>query len=607
MKKEVEDKISKLISEATGISSQDALRTLETPKNNFGDVASTVSFQVAKRYGGKKPSEVAKEIEGNIGKDEWILKVEAVGPYLNFFLSDEFYSYACARVIEMGERFGKERKDGGKILLEFPSVNPNKPWHVGHLRNAILGDCVGRLLEFVGRKVERQDYIDDLGLQVAESLWGYLNLERESVGKFDHWIGKQYVEVEKRMDSEKVKEEVRALLKKMETGDKEISALHQEMVETCVRAQYETAIGMGVYHDVLIKESDIVSTIYKEGIELLLKSKSVVYEREGQNAGCIVARIRGEEFEGMKNPDVVLVRSDGTATYTAKDVIFHLWKFGKLKGRLKYRKFISQPNGKDCFISAQDGIEMEFGKADQCINVIGMEQTYQQKVVKEILRSLGYEKEAEALRHLSYEHAYLPSGRFSGREGTWIGYTADELIEEGIRRAREKVVRKMSEEEKEKVAREVAIGAIRFSLVSKSPEKKIVFDWDKALSLEGDSAPYLQYAYARICGIISKGGGLKTEVKRKIAYRYTPEEKNLLKVILKFPEILEEAARELWPHRICEYALDIASAFNKFYTTSPVIKATGDEKEARIRILIASRNCIKNTLSLLGIAALEEM
>ncbi len=607
MQEKLEKEIGKLVADAAGVSEDEAKSTLESPKNNFGDIASTVSFMLAKRDR-KSPVQIAKELEGKIGKHAWVKKVQAVGPYLNFFLSDGFYSQAASEVVKEKSRFGAGKKKKGSVLIEFPSVNPNKPWHIGHLRNAVLGDCAARLLLFAGNDVERQDYIDDLGLQVAESLWGYLNLKGKPEGKFDHWVGKEYVEVEKLMADEKVKGGVRNLLKEMEEGNKKVAGTHKELVEACVKAQYETAFKLKIYHDLLIKESAILKEIYKEGMEVLSKSPKIIHEKEGKNIGCLVAKMEGKEFEGMESPDMVLVRSDGTATYTGKDVIFHLWKFGKLKGKFKYSQFIKQPNGKDCFITSSSGKEMEFKDASSCINVIGMEQAYPQKVVKEVLRTLGYGKEADSLHHLSYEHAALPEGKFSGRQGTWIGFTADELIDEGIKRAGEKITKEMDADEKEKVAHEVAIGAIRFSFVSKSPEKRIIFEWDRALSMEGDSAPYLQYAHARMSGINEKAGGeLKAGKGKKLDYAYTDEEKALLKLILQFPKIAQNAALDIRPHRICEYTLDLAACFNKFYNTSPILKSEGDEKEARIRILLASKYCLANCLSILGIEALEGM
>ncbi|OIO22006.1 hypothetical protein AUJ17_00590 [Candidatus Micrarchaeota archaeon CG1_02_47_40] len=602
----LENEIAKLIADATGLSAEEILPTLEIPKNNLGELASTCPFVLAKREK-RNPLQIAQEIASKLPKHKWVQKAQATGPYINFFLSEEFYSDALSHILKEGKKYGKGKKQKGKTIVEFPSVNPNKPWHIGHLRNAILGDCIARLLSFSGKEVEVEDYIDDLGLQVAESLWGYLKNANAGKEKFDHFLGKEYVEVEKKMQDETVKTEVRKLLKEMEEGKGEIAKKHDEMVQNCIRAQYETAFKLKIYHDVLVRESEIMGTIYGEGMELLSKSKKIVHETEGKNANCLVARMEGDEFKNLENPDMILVRSDGTATYTGKDVIFHLWKFGKLKGKFKYSKFLTQPNGSDCHITSAEGKSLPFGKTSSCINIIGVEQSYQQSVVKEILRILGYEKEASSLHHLAYEHAALPEGKFSGRAGTWIGYTADELIEEGVKRASEKAGKELGEEEKKAIANEVAIGAIRFSFASQSPEKKIIFDWDRALSLEGDSAPYLQYAYARMSGIIQKAGGLKMK-KGKADYPFSENEKSLLRILSRFPKTLSHAVHDLRPHILCDYSLELASSFNKFYNTSSILKAESIEaKQARVRILLASKNCLENALLLLGITPLEKM
>jgi len=603
MREELYSAIAKLVAEAAQVGEEEALLSLEKPKGQFGDVASSICFTLAKREG-KNPAELAMNVAGKIRLPDWVDYAKAEGPYLNFLLSDSFYSQLLGKVKSEQANFGRGEKTGLKTIVEFPSVNPNKPWHIGHLRNALLGDAVARILEFSGETVERTDYIDDLGLQVAQSFWGYLNLGKKPAGKLDLWLGEQYVEVSKKFESDPtIQEQVRALLKKMEHGTEKEAKECRKLVESCVGSQYETAFKFGICHDVLIFESDILRTIFKEGMELLRHSKAIVKETEGKNAGCWVARMASPEFANMESPDKILIRSDGTATYTGKDVIFQLWKYGILKNDFTYAKFMRQPSSHDCYMSFHDGKKMKYGRADRVVNVIGMEQAYPQKVIKEILRSMGYAKQAENSIHLSYEHVGLAEAKFSGRQGTWIGFTTDELYTEGLVRAEVKIKPDVTGVERGRIATTVASASIRFSFLKTTPEKKITFRWDDALSLDGDSAPYVMYAHARAHKILVKAG----EGKPGVSELALPE-KELLKKIMAFGFVVSESARQMRPHIVAEYCLELATLYNKFYNACPVISCEdGKTRSMRLSINSAALVAMKNALAVIGIEALEQM
>lgn len=614
------EKLAKAIAVAAGVSEEEAERSIELPKGQFGDVASSVCFSLAKKEK-KNPVELAKGIAAKIKLPNWVDEVKVQGPYLNFLLSHVFYSELLAEVKGKKSDFGRGSKKKGKTIIEFPSVNPNKPWHIGHLRNALLGDAVARILEFSGEQVQRTDYIDDLGLQVAQSFWGYKNFGKKPSGKLDLWLGQEYVEVSKKFEAdEKVQKEVRQLLKEMEEGKGKNAKECRELVEKCVASQYETAFKFSVYHDVLIFESDILRTIFAEGLELLKKNGAIVHEKEGKNAGCWVAKMTSPEFANMESPDKILIRSDGTATYTGKDVIFQLWKFGLLKNDFSYKKFMKQPNGVECEMTSAKGKKSKMGHAARAVNVIGMEQAYPQKVIAEILRNMGYKKEAENSVHLAYEHVWLEdetsssaggtgeaeasARKFSGRQGTWIGYTTDELHEEGVKRAEEKVKEEVQGAERRKIAEAVAEGAIRFSFLRTTPEKKITFKWDEALSLDGDSAPYVIYAHARAHKIFEKGGaGGALRISGMEG-----AEKELLKKIMLFESVVQEAAKHMRPNMVAEYCLDLAALYNRFYNSCPVLSCEdGKVRDMRLAINFAALTVMKNALGALGVQALERM
>lgn len=630
----LKEKLAASIAAAAGVPIEEAGRSIELPKGQFGDIASSICFSLAKKER-KNPVELAKSVVARMKLPEWVEKAEVAGPYINFTLSGAFYSGLLEAVTKQKGKFGAGKRKTGKTIIEFPSVNPNKPWHIGHLRNALLGDSVARMLEFSGFEVLRADYIDDLGLQVAQSYWGYRNLGSKPEGKLDLWLGKQYVEASRKFEEDaKVQEAVRKLLKEMEEGKSADAKQCRALVEKCVAAQYETAFKFSVYHDVLIFESDIVRTIFAEGLEMLRKNGAIVHEKEGKNAGCWVARMSGAEFAAMESPDKILIRSDGTATYTGKDVIFQLWKFGLLKNDFSYAKFIRQPNGNECKMSSAKGIASQagfgasaqktgdhwapgetgeaaasarkkgaMGHATRAVNVIGMEQAYPQKVIAEILGGMGYGKEAENSVHLSYEHVWLADEKFSGRQGTWIGYTADELYGEGVKRAEAKIKPEVMGPERAKIAASIAAGAIRFAFLKTTPEKKIIFAWDTALSLEGDSAPYVIYAHARAHKILEKGG-----VGKLHGAALEPAEKELLKKIMVFGAVVQEAALHMRPHMVAEYCVELATLYNRFYNACPILSC-GDEKarQNRLAINFAALTAMKNSLGAIGIDALERM
>ncbi len=747
---------------ARTIQKEDGRPQSSATKSAGVDWCSTLAFALA-----KERKENPAKLAGKWAQEgEWpafVKRAEAAGPYLNFHFNSGFWWDVLAQNSQAPEMADRQKtsakKKPGKVLIEFPSVNPNKPWHVGHLRNALLGDSLARLLSATGHEVERQDYIDDLGLQVAQSVWGRTHLpdptapegSGDLAGKLDHILGWQYVEVAKRAEEEAVAAQVRALLKKLEEGDGPEAREARSVVEHCVKAQYQTAFAFGVFHDALIFESDIVRAVFKEGMEKIVSSGAVRKETDGKNQGCVVVKLGDEkEFAGMESPDKVLIRSDGTATYTGKDVAFQLWKFGRLSADFSYAPFVSQPDGSVAYAStgSKDGKKMKYGHADTVVNVIGMEQAYPQQVIQVVLRKMGLQKQADRYVHIAYEHVVLPEGRFSGRAGTWMGagggpgFTADELLREVEREADGKIAagreggeaggpkaggeneqtysklrgipldyiqieksaassgvsdprtafannswrdfpirprangpqgavapcgrpeepkltgrrgveppsavpneeaspaagaeaRKGTdadtealkwagagaknagrhgtpdEAERKKIARAVAVAAIRFSFLRTSANQKITFDYDKALSLSGDSGPYVQYAYARAVHILKKGdeaAHAPAAPEEPSAYEFNGQELALARAILRWPTLLSACAAKYQVHPIADYAIDLSGKFNQFYNTTPVMKA-GKKEEVAARLLevAAFREALGRAMDILGIGRLERM
>ncbi len=598
----------------------------DTPSMEFGDFATAVSFQLARVFR-KAPRVIAGEIAEGIKEKlpESIKKVEVAGAgYINFFLNYEVFGRELVKeILEKGDAYGESSVGSGKkVIVEHTSVNPTKPLHMGHARNSILGDAMARIMRTLGYEVEVQNYIDDLGVQFAQVFWGYMNLGVDdvepAVDKLDHRLGLLYVKVHKMLEENpEVEREIRELMKELEEGKSELAERGRKLAEECVKAQMETTYRLNIAYDLLSWESDIVkSGIFEEAYARIEQNDSFEWAKEGKYKGAFIMKL-SKLFPDMENPDMVLIRSDGTATYTGKDIAYHLWKFGLLSADMLY-KLWDRKDSHETWTTARDGQKMpgRFGNADIVINVIGAEQKYPQQAVRYALRLLGYEKEAENFHHLAYEHVVRPEGSFSGRKGTWVGFTVDEVLNEAVKRARTLVEEKnpaLSEEEKEKIAEAVGVGAIRYNMIKYSPEKIITFRWDDVLNFEGESAPYIQYAHARCSSILRKaeeeGIDLETEtlLERASFAELNDREKELIKLLAKFPEVIKLAGRDIKPHLPAWYANELASTFNRFYMVSPVLKAEEGIREERLLLVMATKQVLKNVLELMGIEAPERM
>jgi arginyl-tRNA synthetase len=600
--------------------------SLETPPHmGLGDLSTNIGFNLSKKMK-KPPSEIAGIIASKIQipPESFISRAEARSGYVNvFFNYPKLAKFVLETILTLDQEYGSSNLgESRKIVVEFPSVNPGKPWHIGHARTAVVGDTAQRILRFSGFQVESQNYIDDLGLQVAQMLWGFLNFSKNKMPKRssllekdDQWQGRMYVKAANLFEDNKdVEEQVRKLMKKMETGDLKVKAQLTGLVDLCLKAQYQTAFRLGIYHNLKVHESHIVSSgLYDEAVETILQNAKIIREDSGPNAGCVVAKLEEfPEFEGMKSPEKVLIRSDGTATYTLKDLAYQMWKFGLLKSKMKFTPWLSQPNGDKLMTTADKGVTIPASSnTEKVVNVIGSEQKFTQKVLLYILRLIGYEREFRNSIHLSHEHVWLKGEQpksLSGRAGTWIGFTADEVLDEAVRRAYQEVEKRnpsMPETDKKRIAESVGTAAFRFSLLNTSLDKTVDFDYDTALSFKGETGSYLQYAHTRICGILRKAGEWK---KSYGIGSLTKSEKNLILLLAKFTEIVEQSAKDLKLNSICKYTCNLATALDKFYESCPVLSAENkDLRNFRLTLIAATKITLKNALTLIGIQPLEKM
>ncbi|MHA2395725.1 MAG: arginine--tRNA ligase [Candidatus Thorarchaeota archaeon] len=620
--------VVKMLSDVFSVSQDDVGLSIEKPPDSaLGDLASTIAFSLAKERK-KSPAAIVDELlpklQAVASEDPLIKEISAKGPYVNIFLDHGKMAELTVRsVLEYAGAYGRsEEFKNQRALIESPAVNPSKPWHIGHARNAILGDTLCNILDWVGYDAVRLDYVNDLGLQIGQLIWKLLQIEKDDgETKYDHYLGHLYVDVQEAFDnSEAVQEEVREVSRKLEDLDSKEAKLSAKMVTRCLKAQNETSYRLGVYHDYQVWESAIAhSGILELAQKMMLNSDNIFRLDEGEKAGCIVADLSViDEFKDSKDPYKILFRSDGTRTYTGADVALQLWKFGIIDDPFKYSIFEKQPNDKNVMRTDLQGKKVNLGKFDIVMNVIGSRQAHPQKMVYTILDILGYSKESENSHHIAYEFVGLEDVDFSGRHGTWIGYSVDDVLDKTTELARVEVDKRNPDEDdafKDNVANQVAVGAVRYFMLNASPDRQITFRWNEALDFNGDAAPYLQYSHARAQRILEKAGD-EPASGLDLALLSTDAEFELIKVIAQLPEELLDVARSLkksvWgtsftSNRITAYTYGLANLFSKFYDSCPVLKAEPDVRASRLALVRAFKTSMANCLTVLGIPVVDRM
>jgi arginyl-tRNA synthetase len=531
------------------------IRVEEPPNPELGDVASSVSFQLAKKLK-RSPMDITNELLSVIETPDIFEKIDSKGPYINFFADYNVFT----RVVldSVNEDYGELEEKNKKIILEHTSANPNGPLHIGHIRNSIIGDSLARVLKSAGYDVETQYYVNDMGRQIAMIVWGIYNLEydMDPVGKLDHEIGKLYFQVNEELRANPdLKVQVSALLKRYEKGDDvELEELFEDVVKKCLRGISITCHRLNVKHDAFIWESRFI----KNGsVARILKSLDA-YLQENE-----VVYMDLNEY-GIEK-ELILIRSDGTSLYSTRDLAYHVEKSEN---------------------------------SDIVIDILGSDHKLAIDQLKIPLELLGAKKPET----IFYEFITLPEGSMSTRRGVFI--SVDDLMEEAVERAMEEIVKRrtdLDDKDMLKIAEQVGIGAIRFYIARLSPEKHIVFKWDEALSFERGCAS-IQYSHARACKLLEKANydiNVVEDITDWVLEH--PFEIELIKIISKFSSVIEESARINRVHNIAQYSQDLASAFNKYYKSVPVI---GSEKEdLRLLLVDKSRITIRNCLKLMGIEA----
>jgi len=632
---------------------------LEYPPNReLGDLGTPVAFELARRLR-KAPRAIAQEIAEAFGSLDGVRRVAAApNGYLNFFL--ERRDFLIDRVTP--GQLAAPRAASAKAIVEHTAINPNKAAHIGHLRNAALGDTLVRVLRFRGVPVEVQNYIDDTGVQVADVVVGFRALESKTLNqiretaestRFDYYCWDLYARVTEWYEENKEHLAVRAeTLHDIEHGGNENAEIAGFIADRIVRCHLRTMGRMNVDYDLLTWEGDILRLKFWAHAFDVLKAKGAVYlQTEGRLKGCWVMRIQedldanpksqesGASDDEEEEREKVIVRSNGVVTYVGKDIAYQFWKLGLLGKDFQYRIFESRPQRPlwaTCTSGGQSSHPL-FGGAAYVYNVIDVRQSYLQKLLKQALIAVGHSEGAERSHHFSYEmvalsHAtarelgYAPPAdsedakrpfvEVSGRKG--LGVKADDLLDTLIKSAGREVGTRnpeLDEHERDRIARTIAIAAVRYFMIKFSRGKVIAFDLEEALSFEGESGPYIQYAVVRANNIF-----------QKLHQRDGLDEAALLASLCDIPageldgangshelwslvldasrldEIVEQVIRSLEFSVLAKYAFTLAQAFNAFYHRAPILNEERDDvRRWRAATVIYVRNQLRTALDLMGV------
>lgn len=636
----------------------------QPPSISMGELALPVAFELAKQLR-RAPRMIATELAAELSSSlpAGVASVEVAGAgYINVRFDRE----AIARSIARDQH--SDIGGPGFRLIEHTSINPNKAAHIGHLRNAILGDTFQRLLRRddykSGYEVGVQNYIDNTGVQVADVVVGLMHLEGRDLSstqrllsdlaakgeRIDYYCWDLYANVSQWYsadpDQAAIRKQIRLeTLHGIEHGGNETAAIADLIATVVLRRHLETMQRLSIEYDFLPRESEILHLHFWDAARRLMIEKGVLYlETEGKNKGCWVMRRAGadaiEEEEGPDEDAKVIVRSNGTVTYVGKDIAYHLWKFGLLPGKdFGYRKFLEYPSH-TCWISTEgssDAGHPVFGHADAIYNVIDSRQNDPQTQVVQALRGMGFTQEADRYTHFSYEmvaltprcaldlgysvseedqkRAYI---EVSGRKG--FGVKADDLLDQLINAARAEVDARhpdLSDAERATIARQIAVGALRYFMLRYTRNTVIAFDFKDALSFEGETGPYIQYAIVRAQNIFRKAD---TRPETAIAAFEELESKPFLEgeegnsiwetwlLAAKLSSIIEQSLSTSEPAYLARYAFQLAQQFNNFYHRHHILNET-DPNRRRLYLAtaaIAQREMIR-ALGYLGIEAPERM
>jgi arginyl-tRNA synthetase len=633
----LEKQLLNRIAERYGVE-YDSLNFTIPPKIELGELALPVAFDLARKVR-RAPADIARELASDSEGVPGIGKVDVAGKgYLNFHLDRGSFALELARSINKGD-FGRisEPEDSGKAIVEHTNINPNKAAHIGHLRNATLGDSFVRCLRFLGHQVEVQNYLDNTGVQVADVIVGLAFMEGKTLeevaaieDKFDYYCWDVYARVSDfYLQSEENRKLRSQTLQAVEAGDNETAAMADHVAMRIVRAHLATMARINVRYDLLPRESEILHLkFWDKAFKLLKDRRAVYYADTGKNRGCWVMNTGGSGTEvpqqEAEEDEKVIIRSDGTVTYVGKDIAYQLWKFGLLGLDFQYRLFDS--HGKHpLWITASEGNPESppprFGHAQRVYNVIDSRQAYLQNIVVQGLKALGFREQAANSIHFSYEMVALtpaccrelgfslseedkrrPYVEVAGRKG--LGVKADDLLDTLYQKALIEVRSRHSlpDDESAGIARIIAVGALRYFLLRFSRNTVIAFDFREALNFDGETGPYVQYAVVRANNIFRKleeSGGTPPGLPQTASgfgefLSNNDEIWEILYQAARLPEVVRQITQTLELAQLCKYAFSLAQKFNLFYHRYHILSEPDSQKKQHL-LLVA--DMVRKTLT----------
>lgn len=568
-----------------GVPLPERIDWIPTPFSGQWGFGTATSFQIAAAEAreGKsvkvpyRAQDIAMEIVEGVGSIPGFSQIEAERGYINVYIDPSDYATRVVEIIlEQGDNFGKGKAKTDRVMVEYSQPNTHKAFHVGHLRNVILGGAMSNIFEFAGFDTVRANYLGDIGWHVVKWMWCYLQFHRdeEPTGDRTRWMQEIYAEATRLVEGNPEYEaEARELNVKWEKRDPELVKLWEKTRQWSIEGFDEIYQELGETFDVVFTESEVEEP-GKVFVDDLIERGIAIDER--QSGGPVIVKL--DELLGNEEEDyrvLVILRSDGTSLYATKDIALAVKKF-------------------------------EEWKIDRSIYVIDVRQSHYLKQIFKTLEIMGF-KQGKDCYHLAYEIVNLPGNvTMSSREGTIILF--DEFLEEAYARAGEIVEEKnpdLSDEQKRKVAKMVGLGALKFPMLSIDTNKVSTFDWESALDIEGHASPYIQYAHVRANSILAKAGEFPDSATAN--HVLVDSEVSILDRLSRFPAVVQRSAEDYKPLHIANYAYDLAKDFTEFYQTCPVIKAAPHERDFRLRLTAAARQVIANSLRLLGISAPEVM
>ncbi len=624
----------------------------QTPKVEFGELATPLCLRLAKTLG-KSPRSVAEEIV-DLLEIEGVRKMEIAGPgYINFYLERGTVLAGSMNEVQTDTFEGFPASEG-KLIVEHTNINPNKAAHIGHLRNAAIGDAFVRTLRFSGNPVEVQNYIDNTGVQVADVIVGFRFIENRSVEevraliadpgqKFDYYCWDLYAKASSFYENEDPDYAKRTeILREIEDGTSETALMAENVAMTIVRCHLRTMERINVHYDVLPRESDILHLkFWDEAFSMLKEREAIFFEETGKNQGCWVMRL--ETDSGTE--DKIIVRSNETVTYVGKDIAYQLWKLGLLDRDFKYAIFDHHPDGQPIWVttSDQDTLDVEhpaFGRGQKVYNVIDVRQSYPQRVVREGVRALGYTEESDRSIHFSYEMVALtpacatqlgielsdedrarPHVEVSGRKGQ--GVKADDLLDILEDKALGEVRKRnpgLTKPEQADIAHQIAVGALRYFLLRFTRNAVIAFDFDEALNFDGETGPYVQYATVRANNIFRRMEADHPDFSANQFDRLLSDDRlgsfldesddlwELVYTASRLDEIAAQVRASMEPATLAKFAFTLAQKFSLFYHKYRVL-AEKDEDRQLFYLFVVDfvRKSLTKSLDLLGVTVPSRM